>query len=85
MDEQMLMMSSEVVKWPSGMMILFKVLSNKFVNDSASQFQNFCVDAHCSLRNCQSYDKLPKVLHKTGSENAHRRTQNKGNGFGFNR
>jgi hypothetical protein len=46
MGEQMFTIKSEEVGWPSVVMILFKVLTRKFVKDGASQFQNFCVNYH---------------------------------------
>jgi hypothetical protein len=69
-------------------MILFKVLTKKFVRDGDSQFQNFFVNfhnfLHCSLWDYHSRVRLSQVLCKTGSENAHGCTQTAENIFGFN-
>jgi hypothetical protein len=46
MGQQMFMMKNEVVSQPSAVMILFKVLIKKFLNDNLSQFQNSGVNFH---------------------------------------
>jgi hypothetical protein len=67
-------------------MILFKVLSRKFFRDDTSQFENFRVNFykfHALLSMRLSQARLSQILHKVGSENAHRWAQNAENGFGF--
>jgi hypothetical protein len=68
------------------MIILFKVLTKKFVKDSASQFQNFCVNFHKShTLFCTRFSQasLSQGMHKMGSENAHGCTQRAQNFFSF--
>jgi hypothetical protein len=71
--------------WPSVVSdILFKMLTKKFVKDSASQFQNFRVNFHTfhalfSTRLSQA--RLSQVLRKMVSENAHGCAQNAENSF----
>jgi hypothetical protein len=73
--------------WPSVVSdILFKMLTKKFVKDSASQFQTSPMNFHTfralfSARLSQA--RLSQVSRKIGSENAHGCAQNAENGFGL--
>jgi hypothetical protein len=87
MGEQMFTMKNQVFSWPSVVNDLFKVLTKKFVKDSASQFENFHVNFHklyalFSMRLSQ-LGMLSQILLKMGSENAHGCTQNAEKGFSF--
>jgi hypothetical protein len=64
-------------------MILFKVLSKKFVKDSALQFQNFHVNY--PKFHPQDYQRLGyhKFYARWVPKNAHGCMQNAGNDFGF--
>jgi hypothetical protein len=68
-------------------MSLFKLLTQKFVTDHASLFQNFRVAFHkfqplFSTRLSQLGSAITS-LRKMGSENAHSCAQNAENDFGF--
>jgi hypothetical protein len=65
-------------------MVLFKVLTKKFVKDGTSQFQKFLVNFHkfralFCMRLSQT--RLPQVLRNMGYENACGWAQNAANGL----
>jgi hypothetical protein len=85
--EQTFMMKSEMVRPAILFLILFEVLTKKFVNDGASQFHNF--QANFSKfqalfsKKLSQLARISQALSKTGLINAHGCAQNAENDFGF--
>jgi hypothetical protein len=77
MGEQMFMMKTEAVSWPTVVSHdLVQSVEENFVKDSASQFQNFQVNFHkFHATNSESELRRISVLSTTPQETVYKRTR----------